>query len=104
MSLLASLLRDFDKDDRDYLLGVIAANVAADREAALAGGAPRRQVDVGTRFRARRSALGLTSQAGSAAADRPVTSRAVGPRDGGVSAGLDVPGQDRSHRSTALRV
>ncbi|MEX5631622.1 MULTISPECIES: hypothetical protein [Parafrankia] len=55
VSLINSLLEGLDANDRERTVGLIKTNIAADLENVAAGAGPARQVDVGTRSRARRS-------------------------------------------------
>lgn len=55
MSLIHSLLEGLDASDRERTVGLINRNIAAELDNVASGGGPSRQVDVGTRTRARRS-------------------------------------------------
>ncbi|MCK9926909.1 hypothetical protein MXD62_06965 [Frankia sp. Mgl5] len=61
MSLIHSLLEGLDDGDRDRTVGLINSSITTDLENVAAGAGPARQVDVGTRSRARRSGGGSRS-------------------------------------------
>ncbi|MEX5710188.1 hypothetical protein AB1484_18240 [Parafrankia sp. FMc6] len=66
MSLFDSLLTDLEDHDREHLLKIIAQSVADDRQAVVAGDAPRRHVDVGSRIRRTRAELNSAGRDNSA--------------------------------------
>ncbi|EFC85203.1 hypothetical protein [Parafrankia sp. EUN1f] len=55
MSLINSLLEGLDASDRERTVGLINRSIAADLASVADGAGPARQVDVGTRSRARRT-------------------------------------------------
>ncbi|OAA28155.1 hypothetical protein UG55_1006128 [Frankia sp. EI5c] len=61
MSLINSLLEGLDTSDRERTVGLINQSIAADLENVATGAGPARQVDVGTRSRARRSGSNRSS-------------------------------------------